>query len=175
MDWQHDLLTLIDLRSFSNIWYWIVLAVMWSSLTHYVFGVPFDMVVRARRQGGAEQADLEALVRVQVNRRVRIAALTGPWMVAFLSAGLTVLALVGFVYGVQFGQALFLLLAPATLATLLDFASARRLAEAPLTGEPLCAYIGRCRLMKQALGMLSIIVTAFWAVWHLMSVSVLQG
>jgi len=30
-----DLVTeVIDLRSFSNLWYWIVLAILWSSLSH---------------------------------------------------------------------------------------------------------------------------------------------
>ncbi|MEM9756043.1 MAG: component of SufBCD complex, partial [Pseudomonadota bacterium] len=30
----------IDLRSFSNLWYWIVLAVFWSSASHWGLGVP---------------------------------------------------------------------------------------------------------------------------------------
>ncbi len=41
---------LIDMRSFSNLWYWIALAVTWSSTSHWVLGVPFDMVLRARRK-----------------------------------------------------------------------------------------------------------------------------
>ena len=175
LDWQHNILTLIDLRSFSNIWYWIVVAVMWSSLSHYVMGVPYDMVTRALRHGGAAQTDLEALVQVQVNRRVQIAALTGPWLVALASAGLTVLALLGFAYGIQFGQALFFLLAPASLTVVMGGMAARRLEAEPLEGEALCAYLTRLRFYVRLLATLSIIVTALWAAWHLMSVSALRG
>ncbi len=45
--------------SFSNLWYWIALAVMWSSTSHWVLGVPYDMIQRARREGGQAEADLE--------------------------------------------------------------------------------------------------------------------
>jgi hypothetical protein len=50
-----DLVTeVIDLRSFSNLWYWIVLAILWSSLSHWTLGVPYHIVTRARR--GDERA-----------------------------------------------------------------------------------------------------------------------
>lgn len=173
MQWYHNILSLIDLRSFSNVWYWIVLAVLWSSLSHYVMGVPFDMVVRARRHGGAALADLEALVRVQVNRRVLISEVAGPWLVGVTTAGLTTLALLGFVYRIQFGQALFLLMAPASLVGLMGVLAARRLRRAPLEGEPLCAYLARQRLWIQLVGMVAILFTAIWGMLQLLSTSVL--
>ena len=58
MDWYQTIFELIDMRSFSNLWYWIVLAVLWSSVSHWVLGVPFDMVQRAKRHGGKSLDDL---------------------------------------------------------------------------------------------------------------------
>ncbi len=55
------------MRSFSNLWYWIALAVTWSTASHWVLGVPFDMVLRARRHGGDAERDLEDMVRVNVS------------------------------------------------------------------------------------------------------------
>ena len=52
MDFTQTLLDVIDFRSFSNLWFWIVLAVAWSTASHWVLGIPFDMVMRARRHGG---------------------------------------------------------------------------------------------------------------------------
>ena len=173
MSSTQNIFGLIDLRSFSNIWFWMMLALLWSSLSHYVMGVPFDMVTRARRHGGAAMEDLEAVVRAQVHRRVHIAEVSGQWLVAVTSAGLTMLALLGFGYGVQFGQALFLLAAPATLVGLLSVRTARRLHAAPLTGEPLCAALGRQRFHVQLLGVLTIFLTAMWGVYRLMTASVL--
>ena len=63
MDWYQTLFEMIDMRSFSNLWFWIALAVMWSTASHWVLGVPFDMVLRARRHGEEAQADLEDMVR----------------------------------------------------------------------------------------------------------------
>ena len=51
MNGTDSLFSTIDLRSFSNLWFWLMLAVAWSNVTHYVMGVPFDMVQRAKRKG----------------------------------------------------------------------------------------------------------------------------
>ena len=175
MDWQTSLLAFIDTRSFSNVWFWIVLAVMWSSLSHYVLGVPYDMVTRARREGGAALQDLEAVVAAQVNRRLHVAAASGPWLAALAAFGLTVLALLGFVYGLELGQALLLLILPATAVGAMGLAAARRLARAPLAGEALCAFLSRQRLFVQLMGVGSILLTTMWAVYQVMTTPVLGG
>ena len=65
-------LDVIDLRSFSNLWYWIALATLWSSVSHWVLGVPHDMIQRARREGGQAQSDVEDLVRININRLLHL-------------------------------------------------------------------------------------------------------
>lgn len=175
MNWYQNVFELIDMRSFSNIWYWIALAVLWSSLSHFVLGVPFDLVTRARRRGGAAMVDLEALVRVQVNRRLYLAEVSGPWMVAFVTAGLTTLGLLGFAYRLQFGQAVFLLLAPASVVGALGMAAARRIAREDPRGEDLCRLLMRERLKVQAVGVVTILTTGMWGMWQIMNVSALGG
>ena len=83
VQWYQVIFELIDMRSFSNLWYWIALAVLWSSTSHWVVGVPFDMILRARRQGGQPQADLETMVRINVTRLLYIARTSGLWLVGF--------------------------------------------------------------------------------------------
>jgi hypothetical protein len=68
LDWYRTLFEVIDMRSFSNLWYWIAIAVTWSTVSHWVLGVPFDMLQRARRQGGQADADFETMVRINANR-----------------------------------------------------------------------------------------------------------
>ncbi|MGY6409881.1 MAG: component of SufBCD complex [Alkalilacustris sp.] len=175
MDWQSSLLGLIDTRSFSNIWFWIALAAMWTALSHTVLGVPFDMVARARREGGQAMADLEATVAAHVNRRLHMMATSGHWMAALTAFGLTVLGMLGFVYGLQLGQAVFLLALPATAVGGLGLRAARRLARDPLEGEALCSYLARHRLVIQLLGVVSILFTTFWAAVQVLTMSVLGG
>ncbi len=91
MQWYDAIFELIDLRSFSNLWFWIALAVLWSTSSHWVLGVPFDMITRARRQGGQAQVDLEDIVRHQHRRMLYIGRTAGLWLVAIAAFMVTVL------------------------------------------------------------------------------------
>lgn len=164
-------LDLIDLRSFSNLWYWIALAVTWSTASHWILGVPFDMVLRARRQGEAAMTDLEAIVRINVSRMLYIADEAGLILVAFGMCLLTMLALLGFFYRVEFCQAVFLIALPMALVWLLSLRLAARIRAGGLAEEDLCAALARHRIVVQAIGVISITVTAMWGMLQNFNVS----
>ena len=71
------------MRSFSNLWYWIALAVLWSTVSHWVLGVPFDMVQRAApATAGRRETDLEPTGADQREPHLYIADTAGvchPW------------------------------------------------------------------------------------------------
>jgi len=166
---------LIDLRSFSNVWYWIALAVTWSSASHWVLGVPWDMVGRARRRGGRAEADMEAMVRINVHRLLGIGRGAGLALVAGAFFVYTTLAVLGFFYGHQFCQALFLLLFPLSLVFLWSLSTARLIEAGDLTGEPLYARLVRHRRWVQGTGFVAILVTALWGMLQNFQASVLGG
>ena len=133
------------MRSFSNLWFWIALAVAWSTASHWILGVPYDLVQRAGRHGGDAQRDLEDLVRVNVNRILYIARVSGLWLLGFAFFMLTSLAILAFWYDIEFAQALFLLGLPMSFVGALSLSTARLIeAEQPL-GEALrkrfCAIV----------------------------------
>lgn len=172
----YDLLTeMVDLRSFSNLWFWIALAVVWSTASHWVLGVPFDLIQRAERKGGQAEADLEDLVRIYVNRLLYISSISGLWLVAFTCFALTSLLLMGFVYGQQFAQAMFLIGFPLTIVSLFSLATARRIREEGATGARLRQLLHRQRIKTQVVGMVSIAVTVFWGMSQALSVQMLDG
>ena len=175
MDWYQIVLETIDMRSFSNLWFWIALAVTWSSASHWVIGVPFDMVGRARRHGGQAAQDLEDVVRINVNRLLYIAEETGLWAVAIGSALLSALAVSGFVYRIELSQALFLLAFPMSLVGLLSVATAARIRSEALYGPDLWKKLSSHRFWIQVIGMLSIFVTALWGMFQNMSYTALGG
>lgn len=162
LDLIDNVFELIDMRSFSNLWYWIGLAVIWSTASHWVLGVPYDMVLRARRIGGQAEADLEDMVRINVGRMLYIAQVAGPVLTAIASFVLTALLLLGFVYRVEFCQAVFLIALPMSVVGLLSLRTAGRIAAAGERGEVLRRRLARHRFWVQAVGMVSIFVTAFW-------------
>lgn len=173
MQWYETIFELIDLRSFSNLWYWIALAVMWSSASHYVIGVPFDLVVRAKRFGGEAQQDLEDLVRINVNRITYISGVSGLWLMGIVSAILTMLTLLGFYYQIELCQAVFLLFLPMTLLGVLSLRTANRLQASMPQGEALRRALVRHRFWTQGLGIISIFVTAMWGMWQNMNLGAL--
>ncbi|MGV6804594.1 MAG: component of SufBCD complex [Ruegeria sp.] len=173
MDWYSSIFELIDMRSFSNLWYWIALAVLWSTASHWVMGVPYDLVVRARRVGGQAEVDLLDVVRINTNRLLYIAEVSGVVILSlscFLFAGLATL---GFYYKVEFAQAVFLLLFPMSIVALINITVARRLRRQELTVEAVSKTLHRCRLATQVIGMLAILVTSLWGMYQNLSIGVL--
>lgn len=173
MHFYNTVLELIDLRSFSNLWFWIALAVVWSSTSHWVLGVPYDMVLRARRHGGKAITDLEEMSRINADRLLFIARTSGLWLLGFLFFLLTALAVMGFYYRVEFAQAVFLLAMPLSLVGALSIATARRIENGEGKGEALERRLHRHRLMTQLIGMVAIFVTAMWGMYQNMSLSLL--
>ena len=166
MGWTQTLFDVIDFRSFSNLWFWIVLAVVWSSASHYVLGVPFDMVIRAKRHGGQALTDLEDLVRINVNRLLYVGRTAGLWLAGVAAFVLTTLVVLGFWYGVEFAQAVVLLALPMSLVGAMSLSAARRIeAEAP-QGEALFRALSLHRTWRQGIGMVAIFVTALYGMYQ---------
>lgn len=161
------------MRSFSNLWYWIMLAVMWSSASHWVLGVPFDLISRARRQGGALQDDLEVLVRINTGRMLYIAQASGVWLVAFLCFLLTALLVLAVYYRVEFAQAVLFLLVPMSILSMLSLRTAGLIAGGENSGEALHRRLIRHRIATQALGMVSIFVTSMFGMYANLYIGVL--
>lgn len=166
MDWYQTLFEVIDMRSFSNLWYWIAIAVTWSTVSHWVLGVPFDLLQRARRTGGQADDDFETLVRINVNRLEYIRSVSGVWLVVFGSMLLSTLAILGFAYQLEFAQAVFLIVFPLAIVALLSFRTAALIVRHADTGEALKRRMIRHRTATQAVGMAALFVTAFWGMWQ---------
>jgi len=157
--------SLIDMRSFSNLWYWIALAVIWSSASHWVLGVPFDMVLRARRKGGRAADDMVVLTRVNVARLLNIGRDAGVILAIVVSFLLSSLVVLGFVYGIEFAQAVALIFVPLSIVGLLSLRAAARLEPIltdTVTPETVAAALSRHRISIQAVGMVAITATAMW-------------
>lgn len=173
MNLYQVLFELIDMRSFSNLWYWIMLAVMWSSASHWVLGVPFDVISRARRQGGALQDDLETLVRINIGRMLYIGRTSGVWLVAFLFFLISTLGMLGGYYHIEFAQAVLFLLVPMSILGLLSLRTAKLIEAGEDHGEALHRRLIRHRISTQVLGMISIFVTSMFGMYANLYIGVL--
>lgn len=165
LDWYQIFFDLIGAPSFSTLWFWIVLAVMWTMVSHWVLGVPYDLVLRAP-QSEAAARDLDDAVRVHVNRLLHIGERSGLWLLGFACFVLSALALLGFLYGLEMAQALFLLGFPMVLVWLLSHWTAARIAEDGLRGADLYRRLAWHRMLVQGLGLVSVFATALWGMYQ---------
>ncbi|ETD81238.1 component of SufBCD complex [Rhodobacter capsulatus B6] len=174
LDILQTIFELIDMRSFSNLWYWIALAVTWSTASHYVLGVPFDMIVRARRRGGPVAEDMLMLTAVNVRRLLSIGREAGVMLTLVASFLISLIVVLGFVFRIEFAQAVALILVPLSGVGLLSLRTAARLepvlADAPEV-ERVARILLRHRVSVQAIGMGSICVTALWGMFQNLQLS----
>lgn len=173
MDWTKLVFDLLDLRSFSNLWYWIALAVTWSTTSHWVLGVPWDMVLRAKRLGGQAATDFEDMVRINVNRLTYLSDVAGVPLLTFVFFLHTVLIILGFVYKNEFSQAVFLIALPLSIVGALSLWTARKIRANGETGDALRRRMHMHRVMVQIIGMIAIFVTAFWGMLQNFNLSLL--
>lgn len=173
MEWYKTIFEVIDMRSFSNLWFWIAVAVLWSSASHWILGVPFDMVARARRHGGEAAADLDTLVHINARRMLFIARVSGLWLTGLTAFLLTSLFVLGFFYRMEFAQAIILLALPMTVVGALSLRTARRIEAEAITGPALWKRLTWHRMSVQAVGVVAIFITAMWGMWKNLNVTML--
>jgi len=170
VDLTKAIFDVIDMGSFSSIWYWIGLAVIWSSASHWVLGVPFDMIARARRQGGQADADLDAMVRLSVARILYVSQISGGWIMGFAAFFFTALLMLALWYRIELAQAISLIALPMTCVGLMSVAAAQQIDANALDGVALYRRLVRHRLWTQVIGMVSIFVTATYGMYYNLAV-----
>lgn len=147
------------------------MAISWSSGSHFIIGVPFDLVQRARREGGRYENRVHILLEINVARLRNIQKIAGQLIVLLSSFILTGFMLLGFVYNVEFFQAAFMLCFPWVFVGILTMRAVNRLGEEFPTGEELFKFFRRLRLSIQFVGLFSIFVTSVWGMYYLILVS----
>lgn len=172
MQWYETIFELIDMRSFSNLWYWIGLSVIWSSASHWIIGVPYDLVRRARRFGGEAERDLRLLVRINVGRLLYIARMSGLWVLATLFFTLSGLATLAIGYSVEFAQAVLCIVVPLSLVGWMNLRLALGIEAAGTDTPDLFRRLQRHRMAVQTLGMVAIFFTAVFGMYQNMQIGV---
>jgi len=163
LDFLDLLAQVIDLRSFSNLWFWIVLGILWSAMSQRVMGVPYSIVLRARRGDADSIDDMHALAEIAARRLLNMAYYSGVPVLAVVSLSLSALAVLGWGYAVEFCQAVFLLLLPFSIVGALSLWTAKTLWDSDFAD--LARRLRWHRMMVQGLGVVFIFITAFWGMY----------
>ena len=178
------ILALLDSRSFSSIWFWLLVMLAWSLAGRRVLGVPQDVISAVERPAPANPDDPAAIMLLDwlslTLPRWRLRPREGAVLVgvaAFLFSGLAIL---GFGYGLEMAQALVLLALPFAAIFGFEMRLAGRLrallqqAEAGMApnvaGAEAARLMQRHRLLVLALSVLAVTVIAFYAaLWMILN------
>lgn len=180
-----DILSILDARSFSSPWFWLVLLAVWTMSGRRVVGIPGDVLTEAtralREKPGADSARIFALLDwMSLNiPRWRISQGSGAVLTALVAFVLSALAILGFGYGLEMAQALILILLPQAVLLALRFRLAGQLywvLEAAHLGQPApeaaaeaLRRINRYRVLYGIISALAVVVTTLWAsLWLLL-------
>lgn len=176
---MQGLFDVLDTRSFSSMWYWLLLTLIWTWLGRGALGIPTDLVnaVRRREPDADTRPAPAALLLLDwlslVTPRWLVPDRDGVLLLAVGAFVATLLAGLGFGYGWQAAQALFLLGAPLMVLLILRVRLAARLrgvlAEAETGQQPpdaaaskAAAMIARHMRVTMALSIVAVSGAAVW-------------
>jgi len=154
----------IGSRSFASIWYWIMLALVWTRTTHWTVGVPFDDAQLAHKQGGQAQTDFETMIEINVRKTINMFDSHNVFFTGLAAFLLATIFMLGFWFKIQFMQAGFLLLFPLAVVGALSLRLVHKWHEQPLFGDDLYHSYLLHRRIKQLIGANAMLFTAFWGV-----------
>ncbi len=147
---------------FASVWYWILTVVLWALICQRPLGVPYDMILRAERL--PEVADrVDFLAHIQAERLNGLREVVGAPAAAAIGFGLAMLAVLGFVYGVEVAQAGFSLTFPMTLVALATTGLAERARRVGARGAELRRMLARRRFWNQVIGVCAVFAATLLA------------
>lgn len=153
-------LEFLSLRTFTSVWYWIAVAVVWALVSHRPLGVPYDMVWRAR-QDSAARARLDTVARALAGHVASSMTAGGTVVVALVSAVLSALLLLALFYEIEFAQGLLLIALPLAFVGVLNLRAARSID----AGADPIRHLRRLRASTHAVAVVALFVTALWGMY----------
>lgn len=150
----------LEYLTFTSAWYWVFIALAWSSRAHWTISIPFDAIVRAERRGAQWEEDLDNLAQIMSRRVNHFARGGGVWGVAIVTFALAALITGSIVTQSQFVRGLTAVAVPMAIAAFGDIRLALRIHDTGLRGYHLRRALVWRRFLNQATGLFSLLLAA---------------
>jgi len=160
-----DLAAILSSPSFGSFWYWLLVAISWSQITHFSLGVGLHDVRDAVRNGGQDMKDVEDIVSINARRLTTTMQRYGTWLAAIGTFLIASMFTLGFWFDFELMQAMSLLVFGLVWASILAGRFAQRVIKQELRGEALCKGFTRLRTKKQFVGIFMIFIISFYAAY----------
>lgn len=149
---------LLSPGSFQSVWYWILTILLWTLVTHRTLGVPYDMLLRARRLPDLCH-QIDVLAHITAARICGAYAAVGVPVAAVAGFALAAMFVFGFLMDIELARALFLLTAPLSVVGYSNLRLALNIESRDHRGIRLVRILARRRFWHQVIAVVSILLT----------------
>jgi hypothetical protein len=144
------------ISSFQSIWYWVLSVIAWTLVTHSTLGVPYDMILRARRAAAVSER-VDQLAHIHAGRIAAIYESAGPGLALAGGFGLAALYGIGFLEGVELAQAAFMLAFPLSAVAYSTLGLALAVRAHDFRGPALVRVLARRRFWHQVVAVVGML------------------
>ena len=158
MHWVRELLIFIDGKSFASVWFWLTLGVTWFVVARYPFSISNELILQARNFEESARLSVEVLAEMRAKKLLAF----NLWKVAAFSFIGSIIFVFGWIYQIEFAQALFVWLVPIMGVGGVSLYTAYRVQNRSQKGDALLDTLERHRLMVILIGCLTFGFIAYW-------------
>lgn len=145
--------------SFESMWYWVLTVLVWTYAGNRVLGVPYDMLLRARRLPPVADR-VETLAHIAAERMGGLYDRVGVPIAAATGFGLAVLFGIAFGTGLELAAATFALVFPLSIVVYSTLRLALAVRRQRIAGPSLVRILARRRVWHMVIGTVAMLTTA---------------
>ncbi|WP_316013116.1 hypothetical protein [Roseobacter sp. HKCCA0434] len=165
----------LDFGTFSSFWYWLFLALAWSSRTHWTIGIPFDSVARAEKRGGRWAEDVDRIAAAMGARFASFGGRGGVWIAGIVTFLLSGLMTAAFLYNNELSRGILAIALPMIVAEIGDIRLALKVERTGLSGHDLRRALVWRRFLNQVTGLGSLVLASALAILTILQRESLVG
>ena len=161
-----ELIKFLNANSFNNVWFWVLVSIIWLKSINFTFGVTISQIQKAQISGGSALIDIETIILINSRRRTEYINRFGLWIISIGMFLLSATATLGFWFSYELMQASTFLLVKLYYSYFSTLSLASKIKTKKLIGTDLCKAYLRCKNQKQFFGLLIILFISFFSSYY---------
>ena len=161
-----ELIKFLNANSFNNVWFWVLVSIIWVTIINFTFGVTISQIQKAQLSGGTALIDIETIILINSRRRTEYIDEFGLWIISIGMFLLSATATLGFWFSYELMQASTFLLVKLYYSYFSTLSLASKIKTKKLIGTDLCKAYLRCKNQKQFFGLLIILFISFFSSYY---------
>tara|TARA_B100000795_G_C22440465_1_gene301661 strand:- start:48 stop:557 length:510 start_codon:yes stop_codon:yes gene_type:complete len=161
-----ELIKFLNANSFNNVWFWVLVSIIWVTIINFTFGVTISQIQKAQLSGGTALIDIETIILINSRRRTEYIDEFGLWIISIGMFLLSASATLGFWFSYEFMQASTFLLILLYYSYISTLRLASKIKTKKLSGNDLCKAYLKCKNQKQFFGLIIILFISFFSSYY---------